>query len=218
MRRTFYSDVGKRWLDASVALVCLGVALPLLLVVAIAILVTSGGPVFFRQVRVGQFGKPFRIFKFRTMVNKRPSKRDAAVTAAGDPRITSLGRLLRRTKIDELPQLLNALRGEMSLVGPRPEVPEFTAVYTERQRQVLRAKPGITGPAAIFFAHEEDLLAGHPDSRAFYVTHVMPAKLEMDLDYCKNIRLGDDLRLVFLTIAKIVEWKSSAAEPFQEEM
>jgi lipopolysaccharide/colanic/teichoic acid biosynthesis glycosyltransferase len=197
---TLYSLVGKRCLDASCALLGLVLLSPVLCLAALAVRITSPGPVFFRQARLGQFGRPFRIFKFRTMVVNNGAD-GSLLTASGDPRITRVGRWLRATKLDELAQLLNVLRGEMSLVGPRPEVPDYVAFYTERQRQVLLVKPGVTGPAASMY--EEELLAGQPDKEHFYLTTVLPAKLETDIAYCKNVQCLSDLKLILRTIAKV---------------
>ncbi len=195
MTQTFYARAGKRWLDAAAAFVGLIAMSPLFLLVALAIKITSRGPVFFRQVRVGQFGKTFRIFKFRSM-HVVTNADESLLTAAGDSRITAVGRLLRRTKADEFAQLLNVLAGDMSLVGPRPEVPKYVAAYSEEERQVLLAKPGITGPAAVKFVNEEELLAGQPDIDTFYLNTLLPAKLALDLAYCANVRLLEDLKII----------------------
>ncbi len=200
VKRTFYVRSGKRWLDAVCSLGGIIVLSPLLCAAAIAIRLTSAGPVFFRQTRIGRHGKPFRIFKFRTMVaSNAPGA--PLLTASGDPRVTRVGRWLRATKVDELAQLFNVLKGEMSLVGPRPEIPEYVAAYTERQKQVLAMKPGITGPAARM--DEEELLAGQLDQSRFYLTVILPAKLNTDLAYCENVRCSTDLKLIFRTIAKV---------------
>ena len=202
MNHTFYHRVGKRWLDATLAFLGLLLVSPVLIVAAIAVRLTGPGPVLFRQLRTGESGKPFRILKFRTMVDGA-KMRGPCVTADGDPRITSVGRWLRKTKVDELPQLINVLAGEMSLVGPRPEVPQYTAAYTERQKRVFLAKPGVTGPAAIAYVQEEEILGNRVDRERFYVTTVLPAKLEIDLAYCENVRFLEDLKLLFLTIARV---------------
>lgn len=202
MRETLYFRFGKRWFDATIAFAALVPLAPLFLLIAAAIKLTSRGPVFFRQVRVGEFEKPFRIFKFRTMKGEGRG-RGALLTAAGDPRITALGRWLRKTKIDELPQLINVLLGNMSLVGPRPEVPQYVAHYTERQKQILRVKPGITGPAANNYIDEEQLLACRSDKEAFYLTSILPAKLEHDMAYSKRVEFREDLRIIFETLAKV---------------
>ncbi len=183
---TFYTKAGKRWLDLALASTGVVVLSPVLLSAALAVRLTSAGPIFFRQVRVGLDGRPFRIFKFRTMYVDRSSA-DSLLTASGDSRITSVGRFLRSAKIDELSQLFNVLAGDMSLVGPRPEVPKYVAVYTEEQQRVLSVKPGVTGPAANML--EEELLAGQTDTEQFYLTTVLPAKLRIDCDYCENVSL-----------------------------
>jgi len=201
--QTFYQRTGKRWLDLAFAAAGLVLLSPLLVAVAAAVRLTSPGPAFFRQQRTGQFGKPFRIFKFRSMVGSSTAK-GALLTAAGDPRITPLGHWLRKSKIDELPQLLNVLAGDMSFVGPRPEVPEYTAKYTEKQRRVLLEKPGVTGPATNAHVNEEELLASQPDKEAFYLTTVLPGKLETDIAYCENIRFGEDMKLILTAIGLVL--------------
>lgn len=199
MSATFYSRHGKRWLDATLAFAGLILLSPLLLFVVIAVRLSSPGPALFRQTRTGQFGNPFQILKFRSM---RAGSTGSLVTASGDSRVTPLGRWLRKTKMDELPQLFNVLLGHMSLVGPRPEVPLYTALYSARQKQVFTARPGITSP--FINADEETLLAGQPDPERFYVTTLMPAKLEIDLAYCQNIRFFHDLRLIIGTVAQLL--------------
>jgi lipopolysaccharide/colanic/teichoic acid biosynthesis glycosyltransferase len=173
---------------------------PMLVLVGLAVKLSSRGPVFFRQIRIGQFGKPYLMFKFRSM--KTEERPGSQLTALGDPRITPLGAWLRRTKIDELPQLFNVVLGHMSLVGPRPEVPDFVQHYTSKQRMVLSARPGITGPSANVY--EEELLASHHDKETFYITTVMPAKLEIDLHYCENIAFRTDCYVLYRTFAKLL--------------
>jgi lipopolysaccharide/colanic/teichoic acid biosynthesis glycosyltransferase len=204
--RTFYQRTGKRWLDLSLASVGLVALSPLLVAVAAAVRLTSPGPAFFRQKRTGQFGTPFLIFKFRSMRGNSTAK-GALLTAAGDPRITPLGYWLRKSKVDELPQLMNVFAGHMSLVGPRPEVPEYSAKYTESQQRILLAKPGVTGPATNAHVNEEELLASQPDKEAFYLSTVLPAKLETDLAYCENIRFAEDVKLI-LTAIRLVLFKT----------
>jgi lipopolysaccharide/colanic/teichoic acid biosynthesis glycosyltransferase len=201
--QTFYQRAGKRWLDLAFASLGLVLLSPLLVAVAAAVRLTSPGPAFFRQKRTGQFGAPFLISKFRSMRGNSPAK-GALLTAAGDPRITPLGYWLRKSKVDELPQLLNVFTGHMSLVGPRPEVPEYTAKYTERQRRILLAKPGVTGPATNAHVNEEELLASQPDKEAFYLATVLPVKLETDLAYCENIRFAEDVKLILTAIRLVL--------------
>lgn len=200
MNSNFYTRFGKRCLDAIASFVGLLLLSPLLLLIAIAVRLCSPGPALFSQTRTGQFEKSFRILKFRTM-KQVPTDSGPLITAAGDPRVTPLGHWLRKTKIDELPQLFNVLVGEMSLVGPRPEVPLYTSRYSERQKEVFSARPGITGPSIIL--NEEELLASQPHREHFYFTTVMPAKLQIDLAYCAGIRFSEDLRLLFLTLTRL---------------
>ncbi|HXA00143.1 MAG TPA: sugar transferase [Candidatus Dormibacteraeota bacterium] len=200
MNSTFYTRFGKRWFDAAVSLIGLVFLSPLFLVVAVAVRLSSAGSAFFSQVRVGQFEIPFRILKFRTM-RRSPSGSGSLLTAAGDPRITGLGRWLRKTKVDELPQILNVLAGDMSLVGPRPEVAIYISNYTAVQKEVFTARPGITGPSIIL--NEEQLMAGQADKERFYLTTILPAKLQVDLDYCSNITFSGDLYILFLTFGQL---------------
>jgi len=202
MRPTFYSRFGKRWFDAAAAAAGLCVLSPLLVAAGIAVRLTSSGPALFSQVRGGRFGKPFRILKFRTMRQRREGS-DSLITAAGDPRVTPLGRWLRKTKIDELPQLLNVLAGQMSLVGPRPEVPFYIATYSERQRLVLNVRPGVTTPGINF--DEEKILAQSDDPESYYRSVILPGKIESDLLYCGDIRFGSDLRIIVDTLAGVMK-------------
>ena len=186
----------KRGFDLAMAGVSLIILSPLLVIVAVLIKIDSPGAVFFRGQRVGKDGRPFHIFKFRTML-QNAAQIGPGITSAGDPRITRVGRWLRRTKIDELPQLWNVVRGEMSLVGPRPEDPRYVALYTDEQRRVLGVRPGITSPASIQFRHEEAILpAGDMD---IYIKDLMPAKIEADLKYLDRQTFGSDLVLLFRT-------------------
>jgi lipopolysaccharide/colanic/teichoic acid biosynthesis glycosyltransferase len=216
MNRTFYDRIGKRWLDASCAILGLLVISPVFVFTAILIRLTSSGPVFFRQERIGQMGRRFRIFKFRTMT-WAGFTRGNLITANDDPRITFLGRFLRRAKIDEIPQLLNVLRGEMSFVGPRPEVPEYAATYSYWQKRALMARPGITGPAAIAFVNEEDILARQIDKDAFYRTTLLPAKLDLDLAYCENIRFQTDLKLLVKTFVRLFDIRRPLNRPVHRQ-
>lgn len=193
---------GKRLLDVTASGAGLLVLSPLLLLIALAIRLDSPGPVFFRQERVGRDGRPFRIYKYRTM-RVDAEKLGAPITVGRDPRITRVGHWLRKSKLDELPQLLNVLKGEMSLVGPRPEVPKYVALYTPEQRRVLSIKPGITDLASIAFRDENDLLAGQTDPERFYVEEIMPRKLELNLEYLERASVGYDLWLIARTFWRI---------------
>lgn len=194
--------MGKRLFDIGFALVLLVLLSPLLLVFALAVALTSPGGAFFRQQRVGKGGRPFRLLKFRTM---RPgSEAKGQLTIGGrDPRITRVGYLLRKTKLDELPQLWNVLAGDMSVVGPRPEVPKYVALYTAEQRAVLSVRPGITGMASLDYIDENELLARAADPEKAYIEEVMPAKLALDLRYVREQSLALDLRIIAVTVRKV---------------
>jgi lipopolysaccharide/colanic/teichoic acid biosynthesis glycosyltransferase len=213
MKQTFYTRFGKRGLDVLGAFAGLLLLAPVFVIIAVLVKVTSRGRVFFRQSRAGQLDKPFRIFKFRSMTGSE-SGPGAQLTKAGDPRITSLGRFLRTSKLDELPQLINVFLGQMSLVGPRPEVPEYVATYSCEQRRVLLAKPGITGLAAMNYVQEEGLLAAQKDKHHFYQVVLLPAKLKLDLQYCADVRLSEDLRILFGTFFKLFHRSTGAKSPF----
>ncbi|MGA2813049.1 MAG: sugar transferase [Candidatus Acidiferrum sp.] len=201
--QSFYARRAKRWCDLFFSLLGLVVLSPLFLVCALLIKLSSPGPVFFRQLRSGVEGRPFRIFKFRTMFTqgRAPS---SLLTASGDSRITPAGRWLRNSKIDELPQLINVLTGDMSLVGPRPEVPRYTDRYSLQQREILRVKPGITSLASVAFSGEEKLLAAQEDKELFYVKILMPYKIALDLEHCRHITLAGDVRVLFQTMGKLL--------------
>jgi lipopolysaccharide/colanic/teichoic acid biosynthesis glycosyltransferase len=187
----------KRLFDVLVSAAALLLLSPLFLGVAIAIKLSSPGPIFYRAVRVGRHGVPFKLYKFRSMV-VNADKIGAGITTAHDPRITPVGRFLRRTKLDELPQLINVLRGEMSLVGPRPEDPRYVALYTEEQRRVLRARPGMTSLASVRYRNEQALLSGD-DWETRYIQQIMPDKLAIDLQYIERATLLSDLGVLWQT-------------------
>ena len=188
-------------MDVAAAAAGLVVLAPLMLAIALAIRLRDGGPALYRAWRVGKGGRPFLLYKFRTMVVDA-GKQGPGITRAGDPRITTIGRHLRRTKLDELPQLINVLRGDMSLVGPRPEDPRYVARYTAQEREVLRSRPGITGPASLAYRHEEALLSDDGwETR--YLAEVLPAKLALDRDYLGRRTVWSDARLVLLTVASL---------------
>jgi lipopolysaccharide/colanic/teichoic acid biosynthesis glycosyltransferase len=172
---------------------------PVLVLVAVCIRVIDGGPVLFSQERTGRDGVPFRIWKFRTMVADRAGT-GPGITAGGDHRVTWLGRHLRRLKLDELPQLFNVLNGTMSFVGPRPEVPEYVALYSERERTVLAVRPGLTDPATLRYRNEEALLAEQDDPEAYYRETLMPDKLRMNLQYAANRTVLSDLGVIASTV------------------
>ena len=194
--------MAKRALDLVISILGLVVLSPLLLLLAIWIKLDSPGPVLYRGKRVGFDGRPFFIYKFRTMV-QGAERRGPAVTYRDDPRITKAGRFLRRTKLDELPQLLNVLKGEMSLVGPRPEDPSYVELYTPEQRQVLSVKPGITGSTQLEYRDEASMLHGESVDEE-YVTRIMPKKLTLDLEYVRTRSLMLDLRIMWRTATTLL--------------
>ncbi len=194
----------KRVFDVAVSGLAVVMLLPLFIVVAAAIKLDSPGPVFFRQARVGRGGHLFRIFKFRTMVDGA-SRTGTALTVKEDPRITRLGTFLRARKIDELPQLFNVFAGSMSLVGPRPEVPEYMEFYTCEQRSIiLSMRPGITDYAAVLFRDENNVLDGESDPVNVYRYRIMPIKFALYKRYSRDIGLLTDLRLIFVTVAFLI--------------
>jgi len=170
---------------------------PVLIAIAVLILWNDGPPVLFAQRRVGKQGKPFRIWKFRTMLHDVPG---SLITAAGDSRVTRFGAMLRRHKLDELPQLYNVLRGDMSLVGPRPELPEFVQLETTIWQAVLQVRPGVTDMATLLFRDEESLLRGSSDPATLYRESVLPAKLVLNLAYLRSRSFWRDLKLIYLTV------------------
>lgn len=188
----------KRLFDIIVAAVGLVILSPLFGLLAVWIRVDSPGPVCYRGERVGKDGQVFRILKFRSMT-EGAAHVGPGITTRGDPRVTRAGSFLRRTKLDELPQLLNVLRGEMSLVGPRPEDPRYVALYTSAQRRVLRVRPGITGLASVEYRNEEAILLQR-DVDDLYPKVLMPRKLEMDLTYIDRMSFCFDLKVIAMTI------------------
>jgi len=196
------ADRVRRWLDVAASLVGLAVLSPLLIGIGLWIKIDSPGPVFYRATRVCKDGQLFRLYKFRSMV-AGADKQGPGITATGDARVTRAGRFLRRSKLDELPQLINVLKGEMSLVGPRPEDPRYVALYTPEQRRVLAVRPGITSAASLVYRQEEQLLAG-PDWETVYREQVLPAKLAIDLDYLARRSLWSDLGLIVRTIGSML--------------
>jgi len=188
----------KRAFDIVVALVGLVFFSPLMLIVAVFIKLASPGPVFYRAPRVGKGGRAFRMYKFRTMV-VGADKIGPALTVDKDPRITRIGARLRRSRLDEIPQLINVLRGEMSMVGPRPEAPCYVEKYSPEQRKALMVKPGMTGPAQIAFRHEEEVLSNAETLEDEYMNVILPPKLAMDLQYIEQQSLSLDLKILFQT-------------------
>jgi len=201
VRATFYVRHGKRWLDVTLAALALVFLLPLLLMVAGVVLWSSGRPVFFAQMRVGQHGKLFRMYKLRTMVVGAELRGSVSVT--NDPRATRMGHRVRKFKLDEIPQLWNVLSGTMSLVGPRPDVPGFADQLSGEDRKVLDLLPGVTGPATLHFANEEALLEKAPDPDLYNREVIFPEKVRINLEYGRDVRLSKDLVYLFKTLAVV---------------
>jgi lipopolysaccharide/colanic/teichoic acid biosynthesis glycosyltransferase len=175
---------------------------PLFALVAVWVKLDSPGPVFYRARRVGRGGQEFKLFKFRSM-RTGSDKAGPGVTVSGDPRVTRSGRLLRRLKIDELPQLINVFLGEMALVGPRPEDPKYVAKYGVEQRELLLVRPGMTSPSSLRYCHEEEVLAG-PDWETTYLERVLPDKLAVDHEYVSNRTIPKDMLLILRSLATMV--------------
>ena len=193
----------KRMLDLAVSLIGLICLLPLLLLVAVLIKLDSTGPVLFRQTRMGMRFRPFQILKFRTMV--QDSSRGQSITVGDDPRITRVGRFLRKTKIDELPQLINVFKGEMTFVGPRPEVPQYVELFRQDYEEILKIRPGITDLASIKYRNEAALLGQSKNPEEEYVTRVLPDKISLGREYVRCSSLAFDLRLIFRTFLKLIQ-------------
>jgi lipopolysaccharide/colanic/teichoic acid biosynthesis glycosyltransferase len=197
-RQSFYARHGKRWFDFSAAGIGLVILLLPLAAIALVILLADGKPVLFRQPRVGRRGKLFRICKFRTMTNRQSST--STITVSGDARVTALGRWLRRFKLDELPQLFNVLKGEMSFVGPRPDVPGYADRLRGDDARVLELRPGITGPATLAFRNEEELLARAADPQRYNDEVVFPEKVRLNLAYLDAQSFAADVGWILKTI------------------
>jgi lipopolysaccharide/colanic/teichoic acid biosynthesis glycosyltransferase/nucleoside-diphosphate-sugar epimerase len=203
IKKGFYARWGKRVLDIVPAIFGLIFLAPILLLIACVVKLTSRGPILFRQVRVGRRGVPFKIVKFRTM-SVGASARGFGITVGGDARITTLGRFLRRYKLDELPQLWNVLAGEMSFVGPRPELPVYVARYSPLQRGVLALRPGITGTDAVAYSDEEELLAAAPDAAECYEDVILPDKLGLSSEYLEKLSVRKDLEIIIETLKSVI--------------
>jgi lipopolysaccharide/colanic/teichoic acid biosynthesis glycosyltransferase len=194
--------IPKRLIDLLITVPGLAAVAPVMIVAALMVKFGDGGPVFFRQTRVGRGGRPFAIWKFRTFVCAAEAA-GLPITIGSDPRITRTGQYLRRYKIDELPQLFNVLAGDMSLVGPRPEVPCIVATYGPEQRKVLEYLPGITDPASIEYRNEAELLGRSSDPRREYLENILPRKLAINLDYASRAGAISDLRVILRTVCTI---------------
>lgn len=194
----------KRLFDIFFSFIGLLFLLPFFIVIAFLILIDSRGGIFYQQIRVGKNGKDFGLYKFRTM--KPDSDKKGLLTVGGrDPRITSIGYYLRKYKLDELPQLINVFMGEMSLVGPRPEVRKYVDLYNEEQQRVLLVQPGITDFASIEYFNENELLGKSDNPEETYINEVMPNKLKLNLKYINEFSIATDFKIIFKTIGKIVK-------------
>ena len=193
----------KRIFDITLSLFGLIILLPFMLIIAILIKFDSKGPIFFKQIRVTKGGREFKILKYRTM--RVGSDKYSQITVGKDERITKIGSFLRKYKLDEIPQLINVLIGDMSLVGPRPEVPKYVALYTDEQKEILKVRAGITDYASIEFSNENDLLALEEDSEKAYIEKIMPKKIELNKKYLSETSVLTDIRIILLTIKKILK-------------
>lgn len=192
-----------RIIDVIVSLGALLMLSPVLLVIAVWVIINDGWPVFYKQVRVGRGGKDFYMYKFRSM--RKDADKGSLITIGGrDPRVTQSGYYLRKYKLDELPQLINVLKGDMSVVGPRPEVRRYVDLYTEEQRRVLEVRPGITDYASIEYMDENVLLEKSTDPDRTYIEEIMPAKIQLNMKYINHHTVGEYLKIVWLTARGIV--------------
>ena len=193
----------KRLFDILFSLIVLTIGLPFALIIALLILADSKGRVLYKQSRVGRNNVDFQLYKFRTMCTG--ADKGSLITVGGDDaRITKVGRFLRKYKIDEFPQFLNILKGEMSIVGPRPEVRKYVDMYTPEQMRVLSVRPGLTDYASIRYVNENELLATSPDPEKTYIEDIMPDKLKLNLKYIDEQSVGTDLRIILMTLKAIV--------------
>lgn len=196
--------IRKRVFDVFVSAMGLTLLSPILLWIALIIEIDTGGPVLFKQIRVGRNQKPFKIYKFRTMCNDA-EKRGMSITVGHDPRITKSGEFLRKYKLDELLQLVNVFLGQMSLVGPRPEVPKYVEMYDDLQKNILKIRPGITDLASISYIDENDLLAESTDPEDTYIHEIMPKKIELNFEYINKLSISFDFRLILRTLLALKE-------------
>ena len=209
--RTGPEEFVRRCLDTTVALLGLLLTSPIMLAAAIAIKLGSPGPVIFRQVRVGRGGQPFDILKFRTM-RQDAERHGGQLTVGADARVTAVGGFLRAWKVDELPQLVNVVRGEMALVGPRPEVPRYVALYSAEQRKVLAVRPGITDPASIKYRSESEVMAAQAEPERYYIEVLMPQKLQINLDYLARRSLASDFGVILATAAAVLKGREAPGD------
>jgi lipopolysaccharide/colanic/teichoic acid biosynthesis glycosyltransferase len=203
MQDNFYTKYGKRIFDFIASLIGLILLSPFLVIIGVLVKISDKGPVFYRSKRVGQNFKPFYLLKFRTMV-VNAEELGPSITKGGDQRITKIGRFLRKTKLDELPQLWNVIKGELSLVGPRPEVEKYISFYKDDYKEILKIRPGITDYAAIKFRNEEEILAKSEDVEKAYIENVLPEKIKLYKTYLNEIGFLTDLKVIFKTLWAII--------------
>jgi lipopolysaccharide/colanic/teichoic acid biosynthesis glycosyltransferase len=195
-------SISKRIFDLAISILCIAILLPVYIILAILIKLYDTGPVFYKAKRVGLFGKPFYMYKFRSMIPDA-DKAGPSSSPKTDSRVTPIGKFLRKFKIDELPQLFNVISGNMSIVGPRPEEKKFTDMFSEEEKLILSVKPGITDWASVWNANESELLEGSDDPDEFYLRHIRPEKIRLQLLYIQKHNFFVDLQIIFLTIRKI---------------
>lgn len=191
----------KRTFDFILSLIGLIILSPIFLIISLLIALSSKGGVFYKQTRVGKDNIDFKVYKFRSMIVDADKKGLLSIGKDGrDPRVTKIGYILRKYKLDELPQLINVLKGDMSLVGPRPEVRKYVDLYDDKQKEILKVRPGITDIASITFKNENDLLSQSPNPEDYYIHEIMPKKISLSLEYIKTRTLIKDIKLIFKTI------------------
>lgn len=197
-----FNKIAKRLFDFIVSLIGFIILIPVFLIVSILIKLDSRGPILFKQKRVGRYGKVFNILKYRTMVIDA-EKYGKQITVGNDSRITKIGAFLRKSKLDELPQLINVIKGDMSLVGPRPEVPKYVALYDENQKRILNVRPGITDYASIEYRDENSILGKVENPEEYYINNIMPHKIKLNMRYIENNNIFIDIGIIFKTIFSI---------------
>lgn len=190
----------KKTLDIFIALILFIILLPIFLILSLAVKLTSKGKIIFKQKRVGKYGREFYVLKFRTMVTDAEKLGKQITVGERDPRITRIGHFLRKFRLDEFPQLINVIKGDMSFVGARPEVPHYVNKYTDEMMATLLLEPGITGTASIFFKDEAKMLEIEPDPEICYINHILPKKMQLNLEYLKDLSILYDIKLIFKTI------------------
>ncbi|MCI9575955.1 MAG: sugar transferase [Clostridiales bacterium] len=204
LKKRKFHLVMKRCFDISVSLILLICFSPFFLLLAVAIKLDSKGPVFYRQIRVGRYNQDFKIFKFRSMVSNA-DKIGLAITTGNDPRITRMGKFIRKCRLDEISQLLNVLNGTMSLVGPRPEVRKYVDAYQPKYMATLLVRPGVTAEASIRFRNEDELLAQGDNPEKIYMEDILPIKMNLGLEYMKKVSVFRDMKIMFQTVFAVLK-------------